>query len=172
MFAGVVWTHKIQEKQADIYLEKHNCMETWRIALSAITTSGICAVIFIDENWLKILTAVISMVSLFINSYFKVYDLKSLQKKHKSTAHSLLELREEMIAVLCDIKLVKYNEEKLSEKRDEFLKRQMEIYKEALDASSKAVDRASENLKGRGDNTYSDDEIDSFLPILARKKQN
>lgn len=172
MFAGVVWTHKIQEKQADIYLEKHNNMETCRIALSAITTSGICAVVFFDEKWLKVLTALISMASLFINAYFKVYDLKSLQKKHKGTANDLLELREEMIAVLCDIKLGKYTEEKLIEKRDEFLKRQMKVYKESLDASSKAVNMASENLKNRGDNTYLDEEIDSYLPILARKKQN
>lgn len=171
MFAGIVWTHKIQEKQADIYLEKHNTMETLRITLSAITTSGIFAVVFLDENWLKILTAIISMISLFINSYFKVYDLKALQKKHKSTANDLLELREEMIAFLSDIKLGNYNEERITEKRDEFLKRQMKIYKESLDVSSKAVDRASENLKRRGDNTYSDEEIDSFLPILARKNK-
>lgn len=45
----------------------------------------------------------------------------------------------------------------------------MRIYKDCLDASSKAVNRASANLKIRQDNTYSDDEIDSYLPILARK---
>ena len=167
-----MWTHKIQECQADIYLEKHNKMETLRIALSAITTSGICTVVFIDENWLKILTALISVVSLFINSYFKVYDLDALQKHHKSSAIDLLELREVLIAILCDIKLDKYNEDTLMQKRDEILKKQMDIYKECLDASSEAVTRASEKLKGRQDNTYSDEEIDSFLPLLARKKNN
>lgn len=146
-------------------------METWRIILSAITTSGICAVVFINEYWLKILTAIISMVSLFINSYFKVYDLKAIQKHHKKSAIELLELRENLIAILCDIKLEKYNEETLINKRDEVLKKQMDIYKECLDASSEAVTRASENLKGRGDNTYTDEEIDSFLPILARKNR-
>lgn len=146
-------------------------METFRIVLSAITTSGICAVVFIDEYWLKVLTAIISMVSLFINSYFKVYDLKALQKQHKKSAIDLLELREEIIAVLCDIKIKKYNEDELAVKRNEILEKQMRIYKECLDASNKAVERASENLKGRKDNTYTDEEIDSFLPILARKNK-
>lgn len=171
MFAGVVWTHKIQEKQADIYLENNNKMENWRMALSAVTTSGIFAVIFIDEYWLKIVTAIVSMISLFINSYYKVYDLKALQKKHKKSAIDLLELREEIIAVLCDIKIGKYDEESLISKRDEILKKQMQIYKECLDVSGDAVTKASENLKSRKDNTYSDEEIDGFLPVLARKNK-
>lgn len=166
-----MWTHKIQEKQADIYLKRNNIMENLRIVLSAITTSGICAVIFINEYWLKIITAIFSIVSLFINSYFKVYDLKSLQKKHKKSAIDLLELRDELIAVLCDIKLGKYDEDSIIRKRDEILKKQINIYKECLDASGKAVDMASNALKIKGDNTYSDSEIDSFLPVLARKNK-
>lgn len=146
-------------------------METCRIALSAITTSGICTVIFIDEGWLKILTAIISVISLFINSYFKVYDLKSLQQHHKKSAIDLLALREELIAILCDVKLEKYTEDELINKRDEIFKKQMSIYKDCLDANSKAVDRATASLKTKGDNTYSDEEIDSFLPTLARKNK-
>lgn len=171
VFAGTVWTHKIQEKQADIYLTKYKCLENWRIGLSAVTTSGIITVVFIDKFWLKVVTAIISGVSFFINSYFKMYDLKSLYKQHKTSAINLLELREELISVLCDIKLGKYDEISLGEKRDEVLKKQMSIYKKCLDAEGKAVDRASDNLKRRQDNTYSDEEIDSYLPVIARKKQ-
>lgn len=43
------------------------------------------------------------------------------------------------------------------------------VYDTAKDAEEKAVKRASDNLKNRGDNTYSDEEIDSFLPIFLRK---
>ena len=28
-FASVVWSHKIQEKQADIYAERFECLETF-----------------------------------------------------------------------------------------------------------------------------------------------
>ena len=171
IFAGTVWTHKIQEKQADIYLDRYKRLENWRIGLSAVTTSGIVTVVFIDEFWLKVLTAIISGVSFFINSYFKIYDLKSLYKQHKVSAIELLELREELISVLCDIKLEKYDKNSLSVKRDELLKKQMFIYKKCLDVESKAVNQASDNLKSRKDNTYSDEEIDSFLPVVARKKQ-
>ncbi|HAT4331396.1 SLATT domain-containing protein [Clostridium perfringens] len=172
IFAGTVWTHKIQEKQADIYLARNNKMENLRITLSAITTSGICAVVFIDKYSLKIITAIFSLVSLFVNSYFKVYDLKTLHKKHKKSALDLLELREELIAILCDIKLGKYDIDSLVIKRDEMIKKQISIYKDCLDASEEAVDKACEALKSKKDNTYSDEEIDSFLPVLARKIKN
>lgn len=137
--------------------------------LSAISTSGIFAVIFIDKTALKIVTAVFSAISLFINSYFKTYDFKTLAKQHKKSALDLLELREELISILCDIKLNKYEEENLRVKRDEILTKQINIYKKCLDTSDKAVNMASGNLKDRKDNTHSDEEIDSFLPVLARK---
>lgn len=169
MFAGVVWTHKIQEKQADIYLKRFNSLEFFRIGSSAITASGIFAVIFADKFWLKVATAIISILSLFISTYYKTYDLKELQKQHKKSALALLELREEFISVLCDIKLNKYIEEDLIIKRDELLKKQMNIYNGALDASVKAYDKAQKALKVQKDNTYTDEEIDSFLPMVARK---
>ncbi|MCS6104387.1 SLATT domain-containing protein [Clostridium botulinum] len=172
IFASVVWTHKIQEKQADIYLSRYNIFKNSKIILSAVTTSGICGVVFIDKYWLKVITAIISVLSLVINAYFKEYDLKSLQKQHKNSALQLLKLRNNIISVLCDIKIGRYDEESLLTKRNEILVKMHDVEKNCLDASNKAVDKASENLKARKDNTYSDDEIDSFLPILARKNNN
>lgn len=169
IFASVVWTHKIQEKQADRYLKTHNILENWRMVLSAVTTSGIVAVIFIDGLWLKIITAIISAISSFISIYYKNYDLKSLQKDHKNSAIDLLELREDLVSTLCDIKFEKYNQEELLKKRDEFIERKIQIAKCTLDADQKSVNEASDNLKKRQDNTYSDEEIDSYLPTVARK---
>ena len=64
-----------------------------------------------------------------------------------------------------------YFKDSLIDKRDEILKEMFEIERNCLDASNRAVKEASKNLKVRKDNTYSDEEIDSFLPILARKNK-
>lgn len=167
----MVWTHKIQEKQADIYLMRYNFLEFLRILLVALTSSGIFAVVFINNFYLKLVTAIVSAISLFITTYFKSYDLKNLQKQHKKSALEWLELRENIMTVLCDIAINKYDEDQLIEKRDEFLKGKIEIAKRTLDVEEKAVKKASKDLKVRGDNNYSDDEIDSFLPQLARKNK-
>ena len=169
IFASVVWTHKIQEKQADIYLNRYNNLEFLRILLAAITSSGIFATIFVDKFWLKVVTTIVSAISLFITTYFKSYNLKELQKQHKKSALEWLELREDIMAVLCDIPLSKYSQDDLIAKRDTFIKRKIEIAKTTLDVEEKAVKKASNALKITGDNNYSDAEIDSFLPPLARK---
>ena len=40
-FGSVVWSHKIQEKQADIYFSQYKCMETIKIATASLTSVGI-----------------------------------------------------------------------------------------------------------------------------------
>lgn len=152
-------------------MKEYKCLEFWRILLSALTSSGIFAVIFVDNFWLKLVTAIVSAVSLFISTYFKTYDLKLLQKTHKKSALELLKLREELVSVLCDIKIGEYSEDTLIKKRDELIERKLEIASRTVDATEKAVNDASKNLKERKDNTYSDEEIDSYLPILARKNK-
>ena len=45
-YASVVWTHKIQEKQADIYFKRYNCLETVNIIFASATSCGIVSTIF------------------------------------------------------------------------------------------------------------------------------
>lgn len=170
VFASVVWTHKIQEKQADKYLKSYKRLEFIRILFVAATSSGIFAAIFVENDYLlKIVTAVVSAVSLFISTYFKSYDLKSLYTQHKKSAIELLALRENIVTVLCNIKMSKYTEDELCIERDAIISRKIEISKVTPDATDAAVIAASNCLKLRQDNTYSDQEIDSYLPTIARK---
>lgn len=170
MLGQVVWTHKIQEKQADIYKFWYNFWETMRVLTSAITTSGIVASLIYDGYWAKVVTAIVSLLSLFINSYLKVYDLKNLQRQHKQSALAHLELRERIICTLSDIKMNKIDENKAIDLRDELSKKFIEICKITIDPTEQAVEEASKCLKERHDNTFSDEEIDSYLPVCLRKK--
>ena len=69
-FASVVWTHKIQEKQADIYAERYSMLETANIIVAALTSCGVVGLIFQGEEslWLKIVTAFFSFATLAIVS--------------------------------------------------------------------------------------------------------
>ena len=169
LFAGVVWTHKIQEKQADIYKNKNTKLEMAKVFTTTLTTSGILASLFINERALTIGTAIVSFLTILLNELDKSCNYKELQVKYKSTALELLSIREEWICLLTDIKTERVIEEEVIIRRDQIMDKQMKIYKIAADASSKAVAKASEALKANKDNTFEDDEIDSFLPKLLRK---
>ena len=52
-YASVAWTHKIQEKQAEIYDSRYSIMATINIVAATITSVGIISLLFTDQSWVK-----------------------------------------------------------------------------------------------------------------------
>lgn len=168
-YASIVWSHKIQEKQSDIYSDMYKRLETAKILLSAITSGGIIALIFTNTFWLKLITATISVITVFINGYFKSFDLQKSISTHKQTANRLIIVRDQYKVLLTKIKMRSESAEDLLLEYQKLIEESDNIYLEAPSTTSKAVDKASKALKITKDNTFLDDEIDSFLPRGLKK---
>ena len=95
-YGSVVWSHKIQEKQADIYSSKYKYMETISIIAASLTSAGIVSLLFTDELWLKIASSLLSFISIFISAFFKSFNLQELVSSHSKTAQKLLCVRDEL----------------------------------------------------------------------------
>lgn len=171
-YSGVVWSHKIQEKQSDIYAEKFKKMETINIGAASLTSVGIIAMVFTDPLWLKLVSALVSFASVYITAYFKSFDLQKLIASHKTIANKLISVRDQYKVLLTEIRLQNDSVENLLKRYNELVKETDTIYLEAPSTTDEAVDRASEAFKIKKDNTFSDDEIDSFLPISLRRGMN
>lgn len=171
IFASIVWNHKIHEKNCDIYSFWFNILEFCKLLSSVITTSGLLTCFFIDEVELKIVTTIFSAISLFINTFYKTYNLKESRDSHKASALEFLELKNETICVLSDIRLERIDLEEATNKRDEILTKYHDICKRSLNTCDRAVKKASKALKIQEDNTFSDKEINSYLPIELRKEK-
>lgn len=169
-YSSVVWSHKIQEKQSDIYAEKFKMLETVNIGAASLTSVGIIAMIFTDPLWIKLVSALVSFVTVFITAYYKSFDLQKLVSSHKSTANKLIAIRDQYKVLLTEIKLQSDSVEKLLTKYKELVKKTDAIYLEAPTTTDKAVNRAREALKIKKDNSFTDDEIDSFLPVSLRRE--
>ena len=102
-FASVVWTHKIQEKQADIYAQKYKWLETTNILFSAATSCGIVATIFTGGITAKIISAVLSFVTLSITAYFKSFDLKGMEQRHRNAANNFIVIRNRLLHVISSL---------------------------------------------------------------------
>ena len=100
-FASVVWTHKIQEKQADIYAEQYKLLETINILLAAATSCGIITTIFVDGIVAKVITACLSFGTLAITAYFKSFDLKSMEERHRTAANKFIVIRNRLLHHYC-----------------------------------------------------------------------
>ena len=169
MFARAVWSHKIQEKQADIYQKQYKWMETVSIICASLTSVGILSTIFTDELWIKIVSSVLSFVTVFVAAYFKSFDLNKLTKAHKEAANKLLIVRNEITCLLTSIKLKENTVSELEDRYRELMDKADEVYKDAPTTTDKAVKLAKEALQVTGDNIFSKEEIDSYLPVALQK---
>ncbi len=170
-FIGVVWSHKIQEKQADIYLKKYRGLETIKIVCATITSIGIISTIFSDEILIKILSALLSFVVLTITAIFKSFDYQNLINKHKNTANKLLIERDKFRHLLLKIKLETGSVDDLIVEIEKISNELSDVYLSAPQTTDKAVRQASKALNKNKDNTFTEEEIDSNLPESLRRKR-
>lgn len=168
-FGSVVWSHKIQEKQADIYSTKFIMMETAKIISASLTSVGVVSLIFTDQLWVKLVSAIISFVAVFVSAFFKSFDLQTMVNQHKAAANDLLVIRDELKLLLLQIRLQKDNPDILYGKYESTVHHLDKIYACAPNTTKKAVEMARESLNITQDNTFSDGEIDKFLPHTLKK---
>lgn len=163
-FGRVVYSHKTHEKCADILLSRLSRIKLWQIGLSAITTGGFLAAIFGAGTVGAAVGALVSTTLLVLNAYTKNYDLGELAQKHKQSANDLWLIREKYLSLITDLRMDEKPIEKLQEERDGLLGELHGVYSGAPSTTFQAYRKAQEALKSLEDMTFSDDEIDAFLP--------
>ncbi|MFA5229441.1 MAG: SLATT domain-containing protein [Candidatus Paceibacterota bacterium] len=171
-FGRVVWTHKTQEKCADIVWKRHMRIKITQIILSALTTTGILVAVFGDKHWIGICSAILSALLFGLNTYTKDYDLGEIAQKHSNSAASLWNVRERYLSLLTDIKANLLEIEEIKKIRDDLQKELLNIYKGSPRTLNKAYQKATKALKVNEEMTFSISEIDSLLPFDLRKERD
>ena len=165
-YGRVVYSHKAHEKCSDILLNRLSLIKRWQIILSALTTSGFIATFFGAGEIGVAIGAVISIVLLVLNFYMKDYDLGELAKKHKQAANEIWFIREKYLSLLTDLAMAIDEEEieSLQVERNKLLTALHDVYSGCPNTNSDAYKKAQDSLQTKEDMTFSDEEIDAFLP--------
>ena len=172
-FGRVVWTHKTQEKCADILFSRNSVFKWVQIILSAITTTGILSTLFAEDAWIKVVSVFISFALVCVNAYLKQYDLGELAQKHAETAVGLWDIRESYFSLLTDLRLsTNVNIDEIKKRRDDLQSRLKRLYKCSPRTISKAYTDATKALNECEEMTFSDEEIDKFLPKELRRSKH
>ena len=170
-YGRVVWTHKTHEKCSDILDKRNSKIKLFQIVLSALITTGIFVTVFGDKEWVGIVSAIISVILLILNTYTKKYDLGEIAQKHANCAANLWNIRESYLSLLTDIRADAIDTDTIRKERDKLQSELYNIYKGSPRTLGKAYNKASKALKSMEEMTFSDAEIDSFLPKELRKIQ-
>ena len=165
----VVWTHKINEKQTDIYKSYGKWLNIIIIVLDAITAGGIIGVLNNDCFAVKMVVAIVSTFTLALNSLKAAFKLDELSNNYKKYANKFLNIRNKLQWLI-----VVYSSNNI--KRLEFIKRfedvekeLSQLYSDAPSTTDKAVKKAKEALLENGDNYVTKEELEKLVPSCIKK---
>ena len=163
-YGRVVYTHKTHEECADILLARFSTIKLAQIVLSVLTTGGFIATFFGSGDVGAAIGVVLSTMLLCLNAYTKDYDLGELAQKHKQAANEIWLIREQYLSLLADLAMGQKPLETIQTERDRLLNALHSVYGGSPSTTPAAYRKAQEALKREEDMTFSDEEIDAFLP--------
>ena len=168
-FGRAVYSHKTHEKCADILVKYLSRIKLGQIILSAITTAG-CVSIFFGSGKIGSITAsLVSTLLLCLTLYQKNYNLAEIAQKHKQAANNIWLVREKYLSLITDLVIGNKPLEAIQKERDVLMVELHSVYSGAPSTNSKAYEKAQKALKQNEDMTFSDEEIDVFLPKELRR---
>lgn len=167
-FGRVLYTHKTHEKDRERLATLGTISKWVNICLSGVTFGGIVATVGTkDTSWL-----VVSLILSTLSAGFAVFQMSfdPLKKAagHRAAAKQLLGIRNQYLHLMADIVDGSLAASEIRDRRDQLEKEAVDAYAVAPDTSPRAYEQAQASLQIQEDMTFSDDELNRFLPISLR----
>lgn len=168
LYGRVIYSHKVHEKEREIWSGKVCWMNRVNIALTGMTTVFAVISASLKPLWALILTAISAAAAVCFAVWQASADPASKEAKHRITAKELLWIRDQFLLFIGSCQGGAPPPD--AQGQLDMLTRQLTaVYKFAPDTSPEAYAVADKTLKS-GHFTFSDEEIDGFLPTDLRKK--
>lgn len=168
-FAQCVFNHQVFEFAARREKRKENLLKTANLLLTILSLAAL-----IDRGqtyWLNILGQYTVVAEIVLQLAQWSFDIGNLSAEHERTAKEYLMLREEYGCLLAEVEESKMNNDELSRRYRDLANRYSTICKMSHQTTNKDYEKAGEwlshgNRKTDSSEAYtwSDDEIDAFLP--------
>lgn len=168
---SVGWTHKIQEKQAEIYLKRSKILVVALLVSSGVSSSSSLITLFHNVQWIRFIIALSALITFVLTGILKTWDYKNMAHENKEYANKLYILRERLMDCLRDLAYeLKLNDE-IYENWNKLEKERLDLGIDSPYTSPKAVKKASFELKNRNDNVR-DTDYQLFISNDILKKLN
>jgi SMODS and SLOG-associating 2TM effector domain family 4 len=168
-YGRVVYSHKTHEKCADILLGQLSKIKMAQIVLSAVTTGGFISAFLGSGVIGASIGVVVSTVLLVLNAYTKNWDLGELAQKHKQAANDIWLIREKYLSLLTNLAMSDTSLDSVRGERDKLLAELHAVYVGSPSTTYQAYKKAQQSLQRDEDMTFTDKEIDAFLPKELRR---
>ena len=170
LYGRAVYSHKTHEVERELWARVVFRMNIGNICLAAATTVAAVIAASLKPTWAMILTAVLASASICFVVWQASFDPAGKEAQHRVAAKELLWIREQFLLLIAHCNAANPNIADLHRSLDMLTLQITAAYKFTPSTSPTAYTIATERLK-RGEFTFSDDEIDAFLPTALRKNK-
>lgn len=177
-FGKMIWTHKIQEKQADIYMKDAKWLKTKMAFWTVLTTTSAIMVAInqilqvLNCEWAgNIITALFAGISAYYVLRYKDESYESKAKENKNYAAKCRRLRNEYESLLTDIKSGRVTSlDEIARRRDILENDEDALFscEIAPHTSQEAYNEAKKALKQNKEAISEQDERASIIPENLR----
>jgi hypothetical protein len=171
-FGRVAYSHKTHEKAAALESQKNTNVKRANIVLTTLTSGTLISTIITSETVLLYITAVLSALMLGFTIFQLSFDPAAKAEKHRHIANELWHIREKYVNLIADITNGQIRDESIISRRDQLIEELKLIYKFSPQTDAKSYEEARNALRLKEELTFSDEEIDQFLPDELRVKRN
>lgn len=165
----MAYTHKTHEKARELCTRQATASKWVNIVLNALTFGGVLTSVTSENRGLLFVALFFATLTAGYTLYQLSFNPTHEAAEHRQAAKSLLRIRDSYIHLLADIQGNALSEKEIRSQRDDLSAQAQKVFLTAPDTSSKAYNLARRALKEREDLTFSDEEIDKFLPVNLRK---
>ncbi|WP_406377128.1 SLATT domain-containing protein [Streptomyces sp. NBC_00197] len=166
-FGRVVYSHKTHEKAREIESDKADRVKWINITLVTLTSGTLLTSVITDQKLLLYVSSGVSALAFAFTIFQLSFNPEKTAEQHRAVAKELWYVREQYVHLLTDIQ-TRPNEVDIPRRRDALVEELKNIYRLAPDTSSKAYGAAQEALQIHEDMTFSNDELNRFLPEALR----
>ena len=153
------------------WLEHNMPTFSWINIISAsLTSAGIISIVFVDQFWIKLVSAIVSFVTTTMSALLATFDYKNLAKSNKTAATKLVCYRNELLSMLGRIRIKEKTAKELFDEFENLQSSIHEAYQDAPNTTNRAVAKAGKTINESKDGTYSDEEIDRLLPDTLKRR--
>jgi len=171
-FGRVVYSHKTHEKAAEIEENKNKKVKWLNMILTILTSSSLISSIITNQNVLLYLSAVLSALTLGFIIFQLSFSPAEKAEKNRYIAKELWYIREKYVNFMADIINEQLSEQLIASRRDQLIEELKLVYKFAPQTNPRAFELARKALKIDEELTFSNEEIDRFLPDRLKLKDD
>jgi hypothetical protein len=167
LYGRVVYTHKTHEKEREIWSRKVSQTNQVNIGLTGLTTVAAVISASLKPTWALITTALLAAGTVCFAIWQSSFDPAGKEGRHRVAAKELLWMREQLLLLITNCQLANADSAQLQQRLEAITQELTTAYKFVPDTSFEAYSAAEKALKS-GHFTFSDEEIDGFLPTHLR----